>query len=101
TLQGAWSPTRAKALPICDSWRLPYAASLSSLPARSAAVFVHSTTASPLGLVRPLPHAGVPVRVHNPPADHLRDAARPVNLAARKQPTVTVRFPPPPPPPPP
>ena len=25
TLQGAWSPTRAKALPICDSWRIPYA----------------------------------------------------------------------------
>ncbi|MCE4465968.1 Gfo/Idh/MocA family oxidoreductase, partial [Escherichia coli] len=24
-LQGAWSPTRAKALPICESWRLPYA----------------------------------------------------------------------------
>ncbi|MDU9440017.1 Gfo/Idh/MocA family oxidoreductase, partial [Escherichia coli] len=23
-LQGAWSPTRAKALPICESWRIPY-----------------------------------------------------------------------------
>ena len=33
TLQGAWSPTRAKALPICDSWRIPYADSLSSLAA--------------------------------------------------------------------
>lgn len=32
-LQGAWSPTRAKALPICESWRIPYADSLSSLAA--------------------------------------------------------------------
>ena len=38
TLQGAWSPTRAKALPICDSWRIPYADSLSSLAASCDAV---------------------------------------------------------------
>ena len=45
-LQGAWSPTRAKALPICESWRIPYADSLSSLAASCDAVFVHSSTAS-------------------------------------------------------
>ena len=38
TLQGAWSPTRAKALPICESWRIPYADSLSSLAASCDAV---------------------------------------------------------------
>ena len=38
TLQGAWSPTRAKALPICDSWRIPYADSLSSLAAKRMGV---------------------------------------------------------------
>ncbi|MTD67605.1 gfo/Idh/MocA family oxidoreductase, partial [Escherichia coli] len=29
TFQGAWSPTSAKALPSCESWRMPYADSLS------------------------------------------------------------------------
>lgn len=38
TLQGARSPTRAKALPICESWRIPYADSLSSLAASCDAV---------------------------------------------------------------
>ncbi|STJ55628.1 putative oxidoreductase [Escherichia coli] len=32
TLQGAWSPTRAKALPICESWRIPYAIRYPALP---------------------------------------------------------------------
>lgn len=58
TLQGARSPTRAKALPICDSWRIPYADSLSSLAASCDAVFVHSSTASHFGVVSTLLNAG-------------------------------------------
>lgn len=57
-LQGAWSPTRAKALPICESWRIPYADSLSSLAASCDAVFVHSSTASHFDVVSTLLNAG-------------------------------------------
>ncbi len=69
TLQGAWSPTRAKALPICDSWRIPYADSLSSLAASCDAVFVHSSTASHFDVVSTLLNAGVHVCVDKPLAD--------------------------------
>lgn len=84
TLQGAWSPTRAKALPICDSWRIPYADSLSSLAASCDAVFVHSSTASHFDVVSTLLNAGVHVCVDKPLAENLRDAERLVELAARK-----------------
>lgn len=66
TLQGAWSPTRAKALPICESWRIPYADSLSSLAASCDAVFVHSSTASHFDVVSTLLNAGVHVCVDKP-----------------------------------
>ena len=85
TLQGAWSPTRAKALPICDSWRIPYADSLSSLAASCDAVFVHSSTASHFDVVSTLLNAGVHVCVDKPLAENLRDAERLVELAARKK----------------
>ena len=92
TLQGAWSPTRAKALPICDSWRIPYADSLSSLAASCDAVFVHSSTASHFDVVSTLLNAGVHVCVDKPLAENLRDAERLVELAARKKLTLMVGF---------
>lgn len=49
---------RAKALPICESWRIPYADSLSSLAASCDAVFVHSSTASHFDVVSTLLNAG-------------------------------------------
>lgn len=79
-----WSPTRAKALPICESWRIPYADSLSSLAASCDAVFVHSSTASHFDVVSTLLNAGVHVCVDKPLAENLRDAERLVELAARK-----------------
>ncbi len=90
--QGAWSPTRAKALPICDSWRIPYADSLSSLAASCDAVFVHSSTASHFDVVSTLLNAGVHVCVDKPLAENLRDAERLVELAARKKLTLMVGF---------
>ncbi|EEW2184561.1 Gfo/Idh/MocA family oxidoreductase [Escherichia coli] len=92
TLQGAWSPTRAKALLICDSWRIPYADSLSSLAASCDAVFVHSSTASHFDVVSTLLNAGVHVCVDKPLAENLRDAERLVELAARKKLTLMVGF---------
>lgn len=92
TLQGAWSPTRAKALPICESWRIPYADSLSSLAASCDAVFVHSSTASHFDVVSTLLNAGVHVCVDKPLAENLRDAERLVELAARKKLTLMVGF---------
>ncbi len=91
-LQGAWSPTRAKALPICESWRIPYADSLSSLAASCDAVFVHSSTASHFDVVSTLLNAGVHVCVDKPLAENLRDAERLVELAARKKLTLMVGF---------
>lgn len=75
---------RAKALPICESWRIPYADSLSSLAASCDAVFVHSSTASHFDVVSTLLNAGVHVCVDKPLAENLRDAERLVELAARK-----------------
>lgn len=46
TLAAAWSPTRDKALRVCETWRIPYADSLASLAAQCDAVFVHTSTAS-------------------------------------------------------
>ncbi|EEV6993756.1 Gfo/Idh/MocA family oxidoreductase [Escherichia marmotae] len=92
TLQGAWSPTREKALPICESWRIPYADSLSNLAASCDAVFVHSSTASHFEVVSALLNAGVHVCVDKPLAENLRDAERLVELAARKKLTLMVGF---------
>lgn len=83
TLQGH-GRLRAKALPICESWRIPYADSLSSLAASCDAVFVHSSTASHFDVVSTLLNAGVHVCVDKPLAENLRDAERLVELAARK-----------------
>lgn len=83
---------RAKALPICESWRIPYADSLSSLAASCDAVFVHSSTASHFDVVSTLLNAGVHVCVDKPLAENLRDAERLVELAARKKLTLMVGF---------
>ncbi|XNM46609.1 Gfo/Idh/MocA family protein [Escherichia coli] len=83
---------RAKALPICESWRIPYADSLSSLAASCDAVFsVHSSTASHFDVVSTLLNAGVHVCVDKPLAENLRDADA-VELAARKKLTLMVGF---------
>lgn len=92
TLQGAWSPTREKAFAICESWRIPYADSLTALAARCDAVFVHSSTASHFEVVSALLNAGVHVCVDKPLAANLHDAERLVELAARKKLTLMVGF---------
>ncbi|HFZ8995357.1 TPA: Gfo/Idh/MocA family protein [Citrobacter freundii] len=92
TLQGAWSPSRDKALTLCESWRIPYADSLLSLAASCDAVFVHSSTASHYAVVTELLNAGVHVCVDKPLAENLHDAERLVELAARKKLTLMVGF---------
>ncbi|WP_318364538.1 Gfo/Idh/MocA family oxidoreductase [Enterobacter sp.] len=92
TLQAAWSPTREKALPVCESWRLPYADSLAHLASQCDAVFVHTSTASHYAVVSELLNAGVHVCVDKPLADNLADAERLVELAARKKLTLMVGF---------
>lgn len=92
TLQAAWSPTREKALPVCESWRLPYADSLAHLASQCDAVFVHTSTASHYAVVSELLNAGVHVCVDKPLADNLADAERLVDLAARKKLTLMVGF---------
>ncbi len=85
TLQGAWSPSRDKALRICESWRIPYVDSLANLASGCDAVFVHSSTASHYAVVSELLNAGVHVCVDKPLAENLRDAERLVALAAQKK----------------
>ncbi len=75
-----------------ESWRIPYADSLSSLAASCDAVFVHSSTASHFDVVSTLLNAGVHVCVDKPLAENLRDAERLVELAARKKLTLMVGF---------
>ncbi|MGK9171650.1 Gfo/Idh/MocA family oxidoreductase [Yokenella regensburgei] len=92
TLAGAWSPTREKALPVCETWRIPYAASLADLAAQCDAVFVHTSTSSHYAVVSALLNAGVHVCVDKPLADNLADAEKLVDLAARKKLTLMVGF---------
>ncbi|QRG77582.1 Gfo/Idh/MocA family protein [Citrobacter sp. R56] len=92
TLQGAWSPSRDKALRICESWRIPYADSLVNLASTCDAVFVHSSTETHYQVVSELLNAGVHVCVDKPLAETLRDAERLVELAARKKLTLMVGF---------
>ncbi|WP_436892461.1 Gfo/Idh/MocA family protein [Siccibacter turicensis] len=92
TLEGAFSPTREKALPICAAWRIPYVDSLQNLAARCDAVFVHSATQSHYEVVSALLNAGVHVCVDKPLADNLADAERLVELAARRNLTLMVGF---------
>lgn len=92
TLQGAWSPSREKALRICETWRMPYVDSLQSLAATCDAVFVHSSTATHFTVVRELLNAGVHVCVDKPLAENLREAEQLVELAARKKLTLMVGF---------
>lgn len=92
TLQAAWSPSREKAEKICETWRMPYAGSLTSLAADCDAVFVHSSTATHYAVVSELLNAGVHVCVDKPLAENLRDAERLVELAAKKKLALMVGF---------
>lgn len=92
SLVGAFSPTKAKALPVCETWRIPYVDSLSNLAAQCDAVFVHSATSSHFSVVSELLNAGVNVCVDKPLAENLADAERLVELAARKKLTLMVGF---------
>ncbi|POT57744.1 virulence factor MviM [Citrobacter amalonaticus] len=92
TLQGAWSPTRDKALRICETWRIPYASSLKSLAADCDAVFVHTSTATHYNVVSELLNAGVHVCVDKPLAENLHDAEKLVEQAMRKNLTLMVGF---------
>jgi virulence factor len=90
TLQGAWSPTREKAERICETWRIPYAASLQDLARECDAVFVHTSTATHYQVVSELLNAGVHVCVDKPLAENVQDAERLIELAARKKLTLMV-----------
>ncbi|HHA1914387.1 MULTISPECIES: Gfo/Idh/MocA family protein [Enterobacter] len=92
TLQGAWSPTREKAERICETWRMPYAASLQDLARECDAVFVHTSTATHYQVVSELLNAGVHVCVDKPLAENVQDAERLIELAARKKLTLMVGF---------
>ncbi|MDY1038421.1 Gfo/Idh/MocA family oxidoreductase [Lelliottia sp. CFBP8978] len=92
TLQGAWSPTREKAQCICETWRIPYAASLRDLASECDAVFVHTSTATHYQVVSELLNAGVHVCVDKPLAENVQDAERLIDLAARKNLTLMVGF---------
>ncbi|QOV65724.1 Gfo/Idh/MocA family protein [Kosakonia pseudosacchari] len=92
TLAAAWSPTREKALRVCETWRIPYADSLASLAAQCDAVFVHTSTASHYAVVSELLNLGVHVCVDKPLAENLQDAERLIGLAARKKLTLMVGF---------
>ncbi len=92
TLAAAWSPTREKALRVCETWRIPYADSLTSLAAQCDAVFVHTSTASHYAVVSELLNLGVHVCVDKPLAENLQDAERLIELAARKKLTLMVGF---------
>ncbi len=92
TLTTAWSPTREKALRVCETWRIPYADSLSALAAQCDAVFVHTSTASHYSVVSELLNLGMHVCVDKPLAENLQDAERLIELAARKKLTLMVGF---------
>ncbi|MGB7800119.1 Gfo/Idh/MocA family protein [Buttiauxella sp.] len=92
TLQGAFSPTRAKAQMVCDAYRIPYVSSIAELAAQCDAVFVHSATSSHYAVVSELLQAGVNVCVDKPLAENLADAERLVELAQQKKRTLMVGF---------
>ncbi|WP_426445109.1 Gfo/Idh/MocA family protein [Siccibacter colletis] len=92
TLEGAFSPTRDKALPVCAAYRMPYVDSLANLAERCDAVFVHSATSSHYAVVSELLNAGVHVCVDKPLAENLADAERLVELAAKRRLTLMVGF---------
>lgn len=92
TLQGAWSPSRDKALRICETFRMPYAGSLTELAQQCDAVFVHTSTATHYQVVSELLNAGVHVCVDKPLAENIQDAERLIELAARKKLTLMVGF---------
>jgi len=92
TLAAAWSPTREKALRVCETWRIPYADSVASVAAQCDAVFVHTSTASHYAVVSELLNLGVHVCVDKPLAENLQDAERLIELAARKKLTLMVGF---------
>lgn len=92
TLQGAWSPSRDKALRICETFRMPYAGSLNELAQQCDAVFVHTSTATHYQVVSELLNAGVHVCVDKPLAENIQDAERLIELAARKNLTLMVGF---------
>jgi virulence factor len=92
TVQGAFSPTRAKAQPVCDAYRIPYVSSIAELAAQCDAVFVHSATSSHYAVVSELLQAGVNVCVDKPLAENLADAERLVELAQQKKRTLMVGF---------
>jgi len=91
-VQGAFSPTRAKAQPVCDAYRIPYVSSIAELAAQCDAVFVHSATSSHYAVVSELLQAGVNVCVDKPLAENLADAERLVELAQQKKRTLMVGF---------
>lgn len=92
TLQGAWSPSRDKALRICESVRMPYYPSLQDLARDCDVVFVHTSTVTHYQVVSELLQAGVHVCVDKPLADNLADAERLIDLAAQKKLTLMVGF---------
>lgn len=77
---------------ICESWRMPYAASLRKLARDCDAVFVHTSTATHYQVVSELLNAGVHVCVDKPLAENVQDAERLIELAARKKLTLMVGF---------
>lgn len=92
TLQGAFSPTQAKAQKVCDTWRIPYIPSIAELAAQCDAVFVHSATSSHYAVVSELLQAGVHVCVDKPLAENLADAERLVEIAQCQKRTLMVGF---------
>lgn len=91
-LVAAFSPTRARALPVCEMYRIPYVDSLPLLASQCDAVFVHSSTQSHYEVVRALLEAGVDVCVDKPLAQTLAQAESLVALAASKKRTLMVGF---------
>ena len=91
-LAGAFSPSQAKAQPICDSYRIPYFNQLDALAAASDAVFVHSSTASHFEVVQALLLAGKDVCVDKPLAETLQQAESLVALAEKRKRKLMVAF---------
>ncbi|MGK3123377.1 Gfo/Idh/MocA family protein [Candidatus Pantoea formicae] len=91
-LAGAFSPSEAKAQPICDSYRIPYFNQLDALAAASDAVFVHSSTASHFEVVQALLLAGKDVCVDKPLAETLQQAESLVALAEKRKRKLMVAF---------
>ncbi|QCT20941.1 Gfo/Idh/MocA family oxidoreductase [Jejubacter calystegiae] len=91
-LVGAFSPTRERALPVCQTYRIDYFSSLAALAAQCDAVFVHSATASHYAVVSELLSAGVHVCVDKPLAENLRDAEKLVAQASQQRLSLMVGF---------